>query len=558
MVGFEVISATDADTVPVNADFVLKNEGVYELYTHERKKIVLKLAGFTEIGRPFRKRDVDEDFKPKPDFDMLNAATPEACAAIASYCAKIAQSKFPNKDCTMYHTKSSMIKVKYSGRDRPQPVFSQVKDDGTQLQIDIAKNAAQVHGQSTHAELFFRPVFMLINDDLICSMRLTLLKFWDPAATPSVPLLPSSTMHSLASGQVTCHGSAVMALSGALTVKVFDKNENGKYGIVVSGFTDDDIAAIQNVSETARAHIEDAAGGAAPDFNCPLKCHDQYGWQLNAGAVVLPAGLEKSCVAEGLGLSARAYNFTGQDGVERAGVSFRVENASGVQESKGEGGGGTAVSYTEIDVAGVTWEPGRSEGTYMPCYMGKPMGALVMQDTDAAHSNISFPPPPEDCHERGAHGAMQKQNGEPPDVFLVPSSEQAAFIAALDESAQTFCQGLYLKHYKKEGQWIAKEPDDDRFKLKIKDAGMTVSTSAGKVSIFELLDEAKTFDASVTVLPRIFAPHMKSASLKKGKKALSGASSSLTLQLTAIAVPDMPPVADAMDNDTLDVFGVKF
>ena len=170
------------------------------------------------------------------------------------------------------------------------------------------------------------------------------------------------------------------------------------------------------------------------------------------------------------------------------------------------------------------------------------MPAVALQTAEKP-TVISYPPPPEDCHQV-VDDVVLKANGEPPDVFVTPSPEQAEFVAALDLSARDFVQSLYMDNYHKEGAWTTKEADDDRFKLKMK-ATSKVKLNGKEVEPHAIFNKPKTIEGDVTVLPRIWAPHMKANSLKKGKKALNSGSSSLTLQALSIAIEDKFAAAPA-------------
>jgi hypothetical protein len=128
-------------------------------------------------------------------------------------------------------------------------------------------------------------------------------------------------------------------------------------------------------------------------------------------------------------------------------------------------------------------------------------------------------------------------------------------LATLEKSAQSFCNGLYQKEFKEDAPWHTSDVEE-MIKLKIKSADIPTLNSDGQnISIHEVTRTRGKFRAKVSVFPRIYAPHLKSQAIKKGKKALRNNKAKLNLQLVHLAMAD--ELKSSMGEDLEKALGYK-
>lgn len=470
----------------------------------------------------------------------------------------VASAAFPNEPLEQYITKTpGVLRTKLTSKERSCLVSRRRRiNGGTEnkrlrfSQSDEESDVrAQLFGETVHAHnMMFKACFYKINGKFICSLRVQELNF---AALTDVPTesLSSATVYSSNNplGFLTVKDSGpVMVVRGeeqgdTLKVTVFEPTEEmDKFSVLIS--VPDSIAV--PLSEACRA----MAGDADFDFKNPLLSNDQYGFQLKCNTKTLPEGLVSSGTVTSCTFLVKKYAFSNQAGDPISGAFIQlvaVESPSNEKSQKSDGGAPEYMDLDSIQVSDICWTQGRSEGTFIAS-IGLGKNQVLAMEPGFESSLINNPVPSDDLMEERNGDIFKVKSDEPIDMFMVPEQlqgcDQVRFLTTLDQSARKFCDEQYNKEFGQPAPWqpsISEGDDSVMPKLKIKSVDVPALDAEGrKIKIQDVTKTRGSFRAKVAVWPRIYAPHLKSQVIKKGKGALKRGEAKLNLQLVHLAMMD--------------------
>jgi hypothetical protein len=387
-----------------------------------------------------------------------------------------------------------------------------------------------LRGQKAFGTARYRPVVWLINsrdDDktkVTCSLRLCSLHLCDESELGETQLSGLDKKSISFNGtNVFFDGKQRLMVADEVRIKAFNA-ENDKVSSVISSFSDATYNFFESV--VACANVEND-----PAFTVCLTKHEKYGNQLKIKGVktsLLPPQLSpgSSISADGVVLTFQTYNFVDKEQQQRKfGVNCDLKAIYGARDCET----GSANSTTRFDdipemISQLAYEVGSNEGNYFPFVEGKMLKLnLCPSEADQLSlSDISNPhPDPSYVRDDGLR-----------DVFWIPDHSQLPNLNLLETKAREFINGEYQKHYKTDAPWS--ELDPERIKIKIKRKDIDVETVGGeKHSVFDVVNQHTSFQASITVIPRIWAPHLMQKEIKKGaKRALKNKEAMLSFQLT--------------------------
>ena len=559
------------DALPAPANIVLKKQGnsnLYELY-HGADPISIRVTGPVPltVDRAYDQDGLSTETGSQLTLNESHKVTLQTIIETAT------TARFPDTALKSYAFKDDNLKIKITHKEKTSLITRAfVTDSGVcNKKLRHAQSGADsvrdnLFGKTVVAnDVIFKLCFFKFEDseEVVCSVRMQVLNFATLDDIASVPITDQSTISyrpSVGFIESEENGASSIVLRVAsedkLRVAVFEPTPgDSKYGNKTSVL----ISLPDNVGERLHAQCADMA--SSPDFINPfVKKDDKYGWQMKTNYTTLPDFLPGSCSTDRVEFTVHFYTFVNDTGqaLEGARVNLiRVGECSDAAKSSGGGGGTAFVDLDALTEDDIVWEPGKSEGTYV-AKIGADGGGTVSLQPDDQHSVISNPELPEELVQN-VDGKLRKAlSDEPIDMFIEPQElhgcDQRKFLQTLENSARNHCNSLYNTAYGQDAPWQDVNPAEENVKLKIKSQTVpTLDPDGNKISIEDVVCNHGKFKAKVSVFPRIYAPHLKSGMIKKGKKALKNNKAILTLQLTHLAMVD--EVRNALGNDLEQALG---
>ena len=398
-------------------------------------------------------------------------------------------------------------------------------------------------GQTKTGVVRYRPVVWCFKGArMICGLRICSMDLCE-ACDVGETHLEGLTADSISNNgaNIFFDGKLRLRISDVLRIKAFE-SENDYVSSVVSSFSDTTYNSLESIFALTNVNND-------PAFTVCLKKDEKYGNQLKIKRLrtsMLPQPLSPgSCLsADGIVVMIQTYDFTDKLQVHRCGVNCDLKVIYGACDAASA----TASSNFGLSdmfniIPTLNYEVGSNEGNYFPFSEGNMLKLnLCFSDTGGVQlSTISNPQPdPSYSREDGLR-----------DVFWIPDPSQFTNLKILEEKARDFMNSEYQKYYKVDAPW--RELDMERIKIKINRPDLEVETIGGeKHKILDVVTHHTSFVASVTVIPRIWAPHLMQKEIQKGaKRALRDPKQAMfSFQLTnMLAKVVMQPKLDLIPDD---------